>query len=66
MKFTGKYKQLADQFRADGCDEAMVERFVREEMERDEFKKNKGTTDIDAYLNRVIDDYEYPWMIQYP
>lgn len=49
MKFTGKYKQLADQFRADGCDEAMVERFVREEMERDEFKKNKGTTDIDAY-----------------
>jgi hypothetical protein len=49
MKYTGKYKQLADQFRADGCDEAMVERFIREEMERDEFEKNMGTTDLAAY-----------------
>jgi len=41
MKYTGKYKQLADQFRADGCDEAMIERFIREEIERDEFQKNQ-------------------------
>ena len=49
MIYSGKYKQLADQFRADGCDEVMVERFIREEMERDAFEKNQGTTDIDAY-----------------
>ena len=24
MEYTGKYKNLADQFRADGCDEAMT------------------------------------------
>ena len=49
MKYTGKYKKLADQFRADGCDEAMVERFIREEMDRDKFEKNRGITDLDAY-----------------
>ena len=49
VKYTGKYKTLADQFRADGCDEAMVERFIREEMERDEYMKNKGITDFAAY-----------------
>ena len=49
MKYTGKYKKLADQFRADGCDEALVERFIREEMERDEFEKKSGMTDFAAY-----------------
>ncbi len=46
MKYTGKYRKLAEQIRADGCDEVMVERFIREEMERDEFEKNSGTTDM--------------------
>lgn len=49
MEYTGKYKNLADQFRADGCDEIMIERFIREEMERDEFERNRGTTDLAAY-----------------
>lgn len=49
MKYTGKYRKLAEQFRADGCDEVMVERFIHEEVEREKFEKNSGTTDIDAY-----------------
>lgn len=49
MKYTGKYKKLADQFRADGFDEAMIERFIREDMERDEFERNRETTDLAAY-----------------
>lgn len=49
MKYTGKYKEMADQFRKDGADEQMIERFIREEMEADAFAKGKGTTDINAY-----------------
>ena len=49
MKYTGKYKKLADQFRADGCDEVLVERFTREEMELAEFEEKSGMTDLAAY-----------------
>ena len=49
MKYTGRFKKLAEQFRADGCDEAMIERFIREEMEREEWEKGQGTTGLDAY-----------------
>ena len=49
MKYTGKYKEMAEQFRKDGADEYMVEKFIREEMERDEFRKGEGTTDLEAY-----------------
>lgn len=49
MKYTGKYKKLADQFRADGADERLVNKFVREEMERDRYERNKGLTEIGAF-----------------
>lgn len=48
MKYTGKYLKMAEQFRKDGCDEYTVEKFIRQEMEMDEFKKGEGTTDIEA------------------
>ncbi len=37
MKYTGKYIEMAEQFRKDGCDEYTVEKFIRQEMEMDEF-----------------------------
>ena len=49
MKYFGKYKKLAEEFRKDGADEYMVEKFIREEMERDEFRKGRGTTDLNAF-----------------
>ena len=49
MKYTGKYKDLAEQFQADGCNKATIERFIREEMERDAFEEQRGTTDLQAY-----------------
>lgn len=48
MNYTGKYKKVAEQFRKDGADEYMIEKFIRQEMEMDEFRKGEGTTDIDA------------------
>lgn len=48
MEYTGKYKKMAEQFRKDGCDEHTVEKFIRQEMEADEFRKGEGTTDIAA------------------
>lgn len=48
MKYTGKYKEMADAFRKDGVDEKTIERFIREEMESDEFHKGDGATDIGA------------------
>ena len=49
MKYTKKKKKLADQFRADGADEHLVNKFVREEMERDRYERNKGLTEIEAF-----------------
>lgn len=49
MKYTGKYKEMAEQFRKDGADEYTIEKFIREEMEWDEFRKGEGTTDLEAY-----------------
>lgn len=49
MRYEGKYKEMAEQFRADGCDEETVEKFIRQEMDMDEFRKDEGTTDLDAY-----------------
>ena len=48
MKYTGKYKEMAEQFQKDGCDEYMIEKFIRQEMEADEFQKGKGITDMEA------------------
>lgn len=36
-KYEGKYADMAEQFRKDGCDEYTVEKFIRQEMEMDEF-----------------------------
>lgn len=49
MKYEGKYKEMVEQFKADGCDDATIEKFIRQEMERDEFRKGEGTTELDAY-----------------
>ena len=49
MMYIGKYKKLADQFRKDGADEYQIERFIREEMERDVFEIENETTNLDAY-----------------
>jgi hypothetical protein len=39
MKYTGKYKKMAEEFRKEGCDDATIEKFIRREMEDDEFQK---------------------------
>ena len=43
-----KYEEMARQMRADGVSEAMIDRFVAEEMEEDEFRRGKGITEIEA------------------
>ena len=48
MEYKGKYKEMAEQFRKDGCDEYLVEKFIRQQMEEDEFAKGEGTTDLEA------------------
>ena len=47
-KYEGKYAEMAERFRKDGCDEYTVEKFIRQQMEEDEFEKGYGTTDIEA------------------
>ena len=49
MIYTGKYKKMAEEFRKDGADEYLIEKFIREEMERDAFEKESGMTDLQAY-----------------
>ena len=41
---------MAEQLQKDGCDEYMIERFIRQEKDADEFDKNEGTTDIEAVM----------------
>ena len=43
-----KYEEMARQMRADGVSEAMIARFVAEEVEEDEFRRGKGITEIEA------------------
>ena len=40
---------MADQLRRDGTDESQIEKNVREEMERDVFEIENGTTYLEAY-----------------
>lgn len=49
MEYTGKYKEMAEQFRADGADEHTIEKWIRQEMDRDHFEMEHGTTNLDAY-----------------
>ena len=48
MKYEGKYAKMSEDFRRDGLDEYTIEKFIRQEMEEDEFQKGYGTTDIEA------------------
>ncbi len=48
MEYTGKYKEMAEQFRKDGCDEYTIKKFIRREMEADEFAKRRGISEIEA------------------
>ena len=43
-----KHEEMARQMRADGVDEAMIERFVAEEKAEAEFRRGRDTTDIEA------------------
>ena len=43
-----KCEEMARQMRADGISEKMIARFVAEEMEEDEFRRNKSVTEIEA------------------
>lgn len=43
-----KYEKMRKQFKADGADDLMIEKFIREEKERDEFEKKSGTIDLEA------------------
>ena len=47
-----KYEEMARQMRADGVSEEMIARFVAEEMEKDEFRRSKGVTEIEALRER--------------
>lgn len=51
-------------FRNDGCDEYTVEKFIRQEMERDEYQKGEGTTDIEAIRlwNSYSDEAKVMWL----
>ena len=48
MEYKGKYNKMAEQFRKDGVDEYTVEKWIRQEMEQDEFERLSGTTDPEA------------------
>ena len=43
-----RYVEMAQQMRADGVSEELVARFVAEEMDEDEFRREAGTTDPEA------------------
>lgn len=43
-----KYEEMTRQMRADGVDEAMIERFAAEEKAEAEFRRGRGTTGIEA------------------
>lgn len=43
-----KYDKMREEFRADGLDEYTIEKFIRQEMEMDEFQANEGIADINA------------------
>lgn len=64
MKYEGKYKEMAEQLRKDGCDECTIEKFIRQEMEKDEFCKGEGTTDIEAIRlwNKYPDEVKEMWL----
>ena len=64
MEYTGKYKEMAEQFRRDGADEYTVEKFIRREMEEDEFCKGEGTTDIRAVRewNKMPEEAKDMWL----
>ena len=47
--YEGKYAKMAEQFRADGCDESMIEKFIRQEMEADKAKSKRGVNELKAW-----------------
>lgn len=62
--YQGKYKKMADEFRKDGCDEYTVEKFIRQEMEADEFAKGEGSTDLEAlrFWKAYPDEVKEMWL----
>ena len=45
-----KYDKMREQFKADGLDEYTIEKFIRQEMELDEFQAKEGIADINAKM----------------
>lgn len=43
-----KYEEMARPMRADGVSEETIARFVAEKMAEDEFRRDKGVTEIEA------------------
>lgn len=64
LEYTGKYKEMAEQFRKDGCDEYTIEKFIRQEMEDEKFAKGEGTTDIEAirHWKNYSDEIKEMWL----
>lgn len=64
MKYTEKYKELAEPFGKNGCDEYMIRKFIRQEMEAGEFRKGEGTTDMEALRlwKRYPDEAKEIWL----
>lgn len=56
--------EMAEQFRNDGCDEYTAGKFIRQEMERDEYQKGEGTIDIEAIQlwNSYPDEAKEMWL----
>lgn len=43
-----KYEEMTQRMRTDGVSEAMIARFVAEEMEEDKFRRGKGVMEIET------------------
>lgn len=52
-KYKGKYAEMAERFRKDGCDEYTVEKFIRQQMEEDEkaLAISVAVESVDAAIN---------------
>ena len=71
MKYEGKYKEMAEQFRRDGADKYLIEKFIREEMMLDGLDPDTGklieeAADAGALPKGEINPNAYDEWMQYP
>ncbi|MGY3725100.1 hypothetical protein SAMN05421767_12227 [Granulicatella balaenopterae] len=48
MKYTGKYKKMADNLREEGYDEPTIKELIQYEIERDNYLKMHDITELEA------------------